>query len=313
MPLVSVVMPVFNGETYLAEAIESILSQTFTDFELLIVDDGSHDSSAEIIREYEKRDGRIRFFQLERNMGSAFSRNVGIDAASGEYIAGMDCDDVSPPERLQKQLDFMESNPEIGVLGTCALVVDHVMNPIFDYRVPEKHAHIALNMFLGWCVVGASVMMRRNLLIAWGGYDPSSHGAADLELVSRSIWRTRYANLPENLYLYRQHQGQQHSTLKSRQLWSELMRCLLIRLWGEAPQATLDRLSRVRKREKIGWAERRRARRDYKRLVESMIAANWVEPHERPPLVTLMNRRLEQTTPRLWQMFCHWRRHNFGR
>ena len=118
MPLVSVIMPVYNGEKYLAEAIDSILVQTFTDFELLIVDDGSQDNSAEIIRSYVKRDSRIRFFQQEQNEGSANARNRGIANAKGEFIAAMDCDDVSLPERLQKQVDFLESHPEIGALGT---------------------------------------------------------------------------------------------------------------------------------------------------------------------------------------------------
>ena len=95
MPLVSVVMPVFNGERFIGEAIESILSQTFTDFELSIVDDGSEDRSEEIVQAFQERDGRIQFFQLETNMGPATARNCGISASRGEYVTFMDCDDVS--------------------------------------------------------------------------------------------------------------------------------------------------------------------------------------------------------------------------
>ena len=91
----------FNGEKYVAEAIDSILVQTFTDFELIIVDDGSQDSSAQIIRAYEKRDERIRFFQLVQNAGRAAACNHAIPLAQGEYLTLMDCDDVSLPERLQ--------------------------------------------------------------------------------------------------------------------------------------------------------------------------------------------------------------------
>ena len=108
-PLVSVVMPVYNGEKWLGEAIESILAQTFADFELLIVDDGSRDNSAKIIRVYEQRDPRIRFFQLERNSGTAFARNYCIKAANGTFVTYLDCDDISLPERLRKQVDFLES------------------------------------------------------------------------------------------------------------------------------------------------------------------------------------------------------------
>ena len=118
MPLVSVVMPVFNGEKFLVEAIESILSQTFTDFELIIVDDGSTDGSADIIRAYAEQDSRIRFVQLAENMGEAGARNAGIAVASGKYIAAMDCDDISLPERLRMQVEFLESTSPIDGVGS---------------------------------------------------------------------------------------------------------------------------------------------------------------------------------------------------
>ena len=137
MPLVSVVMPVFNGEKYLAEAIESILSQTFTDFELLIVDDGSRDCSAAIIRGYEKRDERIRFFQLECNSGTAVARNHAVAASIGTYITYMDCDDVCLPERLQKQVDFLQSNCDIGGVGTHAKAVSENMQHLYDRTPPD--------------------------------------------------------------------------------------------------------------------------------------------------------------------------------
>ena len=104
-------MPVYNGEKYLAEAIDSILAQTYADFELLIVDDGSTDCSAEIIRSYEPRDSRISFKQLERNSGQGPALNAGLEMASGEYITNMDCDDISFPQRLEKQAAFLQSHP----------------------------------------------------------------------------------------------------------------------------------------------------------------------------------------------------------
>ena len=102
-------MPVYNGEKYVGEAIDSILAQTFSDFELIIVDDGSQDRSAEVIREYEKRDERIRFLRHERNRGEAAARNRGLDAATGDYIAAMDCDDLSLPQRLEEQVRYLQS------------------------------------------------------------------------------------------------------------------------------------------------------------------------------------------------------------
>ena len=117
MPAVSVILSVYNGEKYLAEAIDSILAQTFSDFELIIVDDGSSDSTASIARAYAQRDSRIRFMQLARNMGLADARNHGIAAARGEFATMMDADDISLPQRLEKQVGFLRANPAIGGRG----------------------------------------------------------------------------------------------------------------------------------------------------------------------------------------------------
>ena len=159
MPLVSVIMPVYNGEKFLAEAIESILAQTFRDFELLIIDDGSRDRSYEMIDSYRQLDSRIRCIRLEANMGQAFARNQGYDAAIGALLANMDCDDICLPQRLMQQVEFMRTNPAVGVLGTCGLVKNSdLSHTYFDYLVPEQHALIALHLFFGASFLGASVM-----------------------------------------------------------------------------------------------------------------------------------------------------------
>ena len=111
-PKVTVFMPVYNGEKYLNEAIDSILNQTFNDFELLIINDGSTDKSAEIIKSY--NDPRIRFVENEENLKLAKTRNKGLELALGEYFVPMDCDDISHPERIQKLVEFMEKNPRAG-------------------------------------------------------------------------------------------------------------------------------------------------------------------------------------------------------
>lgn len=305
-------MSVFNGEKYVAEAIDSILAQTFSDFEFIIVDDGSRDSTAEIVKTYESGDDRIRFFKLARNVGKAAARNYGIKVARGELVTGMDCDDVSLPTRLEKQVAYLRSKPEIGAVGTGALMTDACLTPYHAFGLSEKHARIAYDLILGPCVVGTTVMMRRKIVNACGGYDASMIRSADIELVSRLITRTRLANLTENLYLYRQHDAQLHSSSHSKRLWADLKRSLLFQLWGEAPQASLDRFARVRRREKISWPQRRLAKRDIKRLIEALIAANWVQASDRQFLIAVMNRQLEWVSPRVWQMFCHWRRRHFG-
>jgi len=121
IPPISVVMSVYNGERYLREAIESILDQTFEDFEFIIIDDGSTDSSAEIVREY--KDKRIRLVQ-QKNAGLAVALNRGIELAKGTYIARMDADDIAFPERLSIQYAYMEAHPDVDILGGHAFLID---------------------------------------------------------------------------------------------------------------------------------------------------------------------------------------------
>jgi len=138
--------------------------------------------------------------------------------------------------------------------------------------------------------------------------------AVDVELWSRLMWRTHFANLPETLLLYRRHPAQNHATrddAMKEQAWEARAR-LLERLWDEAPRATLDRFERMRMDESLPWRERMKARADMTRLLDAMIAAGVIDAEDRRLVATHIERRLEATTPRLWQKFCHWRRHHFG-
>ncbi|MCY3832841.1 MAG: glycosyltransferase family 2 protein [Chloroflexi bacterium] len=318
MPLVSVIMPVFNREKYVGAAIESILAQTFADFELLIVDDASQDRSPEIIRSYAARDERIRFFQLERNLSQAGARNHALSLAQGAYIAMMDSDDLSLPERLEKQVDFLRANPGIGCVGVGARMVDEELTPGFTYRLPLAHPLILLSMFVGGsAMLYATILARREFLSEPCPYDPALLPTPDFDLFLRLVWekRVKYANLPALLYLYRQHQSSISSQFEE---WPPAQhtasrRRALKRLWGEAPDETLDRFIKVRPGIKLGWGERRLARRDISRLIESMVAAGWVEPGDQALMLEDMERRLEGTMPRFWQMFRHWGRNHFGR
>ncbi len=314
MPQVSVVMPVYNGEMYLAEAIDSILEQTFADFELLVVDDGSTDESAAIVQACKERDSRIRFIQLARNVGMADARNRGVAAATGQYIAMMDSDDISLPQRLQKQVAFLQSRPDIGALGAGARVMNHDMTThLFDFETLRQHALIALSVFLGYSFTHSTVIIRRDFLTAVGGYKPEQRVCDDLELWPRllSETRIRFANLPDCLLLYRRHdQSKFHQQSEGEhEVERKIKRINLERLWNEAPEATMDRFYQLRLGRKLNWAERRAAKRDFKRLFDAMIVHGWVEPEDKPLLIAEMNRRLEQASPRLWQQFCHWRRH----
>ena len=116
-PRISVVMSVHNGEQYLDEAVESILHQTFQDFEFIIVDDGSHDSTPSLLARYQQRDPRIQVHRFEENRGLSSALNLGIRLARGEYIVRMDADDISLPHRFKRQIEYMETHVEVGVCG----------------------------------------------------------------------------------------------------------------------------------------------------------------------------------------------------
>ena len=307
-------MPVYNGEIYLAAAIDSILAQSLSDFELILVDDGSQDDSISIMRAYQERDDRIKIFQLERNMGMADARNYGIAKATGEYITTMDCDDISLPQRLQLQVDFLEANAEVGAVGTSGQAMNEDLSSLlFELKAPQEHCLIVLANFVGVSFIYTTVMVRRTIMRAVGGYQMGRRSGEERELYWRMLWetRTRFANLPENLYLYRQHENS-FSMNRDEQLKAETLDAranMLRQLWDEAPDATVRRFEYMALGRRLSWPARRAARRDLERLVKSIVAHRLVEPVDEPALDEDMKRRLEGTMPRQWQRFLHWRRH----
>ena len=204
-PKVSVLMSVCNGERYLREAIESILNQTFQDFECIIIDDGSADSTNEIIRTYS--DPRIRLVENQKNMGLTKSLNRGIDLCKGEYISRMDGDDISLPLRLEKQVDFMKKHHQTGVVGTRASEIDH------EGKITiRKTAHntydreMKVQLMFGTCFLHPSVMIRKKILRETGlSYDKSFSTSQDYFLWWQLSLLTKFANLPECLLHYRKH------------------------------------------------------------------------------------------------------------
>ena len=317
MPVVSVIMPVFNGERFLSEAIESILAQTFTDFEFIIIDDGSEDGTADIILDYQKQDARIQLIQHEKNEGVAKARNQGIRAAQGEYIAAMDCDDISLPERLRLQVAYLEAKPEIGAVGVGAQMVHEDLSPLRVFRLKDRHALIALDMVAGGdAVVRGALMMRRVFLRSSGGYNPDRDldVTNDAELTLRLLHDAgiKFGNVMDILYIYRRHELSLTLSNLDQNTWP-LQRRALERLWGEAKSDTMQRFRNANLGSKLSWRDRRLARRDYSRLIDAMLDARWIEPGDVDCLRSEINRRLETTTPRLWQMFLHWWRHNITR
>lgn len=211
-PLISVLMSVYNGERYLAEAVESILNQTFTDFEFIIINDGSTDGTAAILQTYD--DPRIKLIE-QSNIGLTRSLNKGIALACGKYIARMDADDVSMPERFAQQVAFLEAHPEIGVLGTGGLVRDEINGIEWDYPVVKSDTEWRRDLIKGNQFIHTSVMIRKSLLEMVGGYDESYTFAQDYDLWIRLAAHTQMANLPCQLVIHREHP---RTVTKARQI-----------------------------------------------------------------------------------------------
>jgi glycosyltransferase involved in cell wall biosynthesis len=198
-------MSVYNGEWYLREAIDSILAQTFRDFEFIIVNDGSVDNTQKVLNSY--KDPRIVRLNNERNIGLVRSLNRGLRVARGEFIARMDADDASHPRRFEKQIEYLEAHPDVGVLGTYMEQIDETGRPLAPFQPPLSHGMIAWKMLFGCAIAHATVMMRSSLLGEVGSYNPLFKHIEDTELWSRLIHVTRFANLPARLYVRRWHQN----------------------------------------------------------------------------------------------------------
>lgn len=225
-PRVTVLMPVFNGEKYLGEAIESILNQTFADFEFLIINDGSTDNSVSIIQSYP--DSRIKLLHNDGNRGLIATLNRGIEFARGEYIARMDCDDISLPKRLAKQMEFMDQHQEVGVCGTWISTIgrNKVVKP------PTEHDAIVCRLMFESCLLHPTVIIRRSVLRENGiFYDHGYLHAEDYELWVRCSKFCKLANLGEVLFHYRIH-PHQVSEVYSRQQIDSANRVKLLQLEG---------------------------------------------------------------------------------
>src|SRR5512139_3706130 len=180
-PTISVVMPVYNAAPYLAESIGSILNQTFRDFEFIIVNDGSSDDSASILHKYKKSDSRIRVYHQE-NQGTAAARNHGCRLARGEYIATMDADDFSLPQRFDKQLNYIKTHPQIGILGTWVYRMNQYGSMRGTWCPPINAKILKWTLFFGVCVAAPSVLMRREVIEKVNFYGNVTPGVEDVDL-----------------------------------------------------------------------------------------------------------------------------------
>lgn len=197
-PKITVLLPVYNCEMYVREAVDSILNQSYTDFEFLIIDDASTDATVAIVKSY--ADSRIQLIEKPINSGYTNSLNYGLKIAKGKYIARMDGDDISYPERFAKQIAYLEANPEVVVCGTTYKIVGN------DKRItiPENHEDIKIGLLWGNCIMHPSVMIRKKILDDYSiQYDATKEPAEDYHMWVRLLSLGKLHNLQEVLLEYR--------------------------------------------------------------------------------------------------------------
>lgn len=204
-PLVSVLLPVYNAEPYLAAAVESILRQSFSDFELLIIDDGSQDRSGQILQDYAQRDRRIRLIR-RANRGLIATLNEMLDLAQGEFLARMDADDLATPERLARQVDFLQQHPEVVCVGGAFDLIDAQGRVVQRVPMPEQNAEIQQMLLIGRTIINhPCALIRASALRQIGGYDPVMRTVEDLDMLLKLGEIGELANLPDTVLQYRFH------------------------------------------------------------------------------------------------------------
>ena len=192
-PCVSVVMSVYNGEQYLVESIQSILNQTYSNFEFIIINDGSTDQTEKIIKSY--KDPRITLIDNSINHGLVYSLNLGFSKARGKYIARMDADDISRSDRLAKQVEFLEGHSDIGIVGSNCICIDENGHRLFINRKPALDLEIRWVNLLQNPFVHSSVMIRKCMSTDNEYIYPSIKWVEDYMLWSKLLSNTKGANL----------------------------------------------------------------------------------------------------------------------
>ena len=228
----SVVLPVYNGEAYLDEALESVLDQTFTDWEVIAIDDGSRDASRSILERFAAADSRVRILANETNEGISAALNRGWREARGVYIARLDADDVALPERFARQVAFLDAHPSVAAVGSAAIFIDGGGRRLSIARVPTSNRAIKATLPRHNCFNHPSMTLRRAALEAVGGY--RFDHVEDYDLWLRLSERLDLANLSEPLILYRLHPDQ----VSLRVLEDQVRRAIAVRAAARIRQSS---------------------------------------------------------------------------
>lgn len=201
-PTISVIMSTFNDEQYIVKSVESILNQTYTDFEFLIADDGSTENTAEILKHFQQKDERIKVYLHNENKGLPLRLNQLIDKSRGKYIARMDGDDISLQNRLEKQFILMSKNPKLGLSGTWVKTYGYIDGKIWKY--PTTHKQISSFLLFNNPIAHPTAIINKQLLQKHNlRYDPKFRNYQDYELWSRCVNHFETANINEVLLLHK--------------------------------------------------------------------------------------------------------------
>lgn len=294
--LVSILIPVFNAEKYLAEAIESILNQSYSDFEFLIINDGSNDKSEEIILSYS--DQRIRYIKNESNLKLIKTLNKGIQICKGKYIVRMDADDISHPERIQKQVEFMESNPDIGICGSWFETFGEVDTSIVRYK--ETHDEIMTKMLYQCHLCHPSIILRREIFDDPDMYfDENYPHAEDYDFYLKVSKKWKFHNIQEAILKYRIHNESVSNKNKSIQIKNSLI--IKKRFFTELHTQATD--EQVEAFEYLNYQDYSRIKIEsnkFRNILESLWTGNKVERR-------ITEEYFENHLQNLWLNYCYHR------
>lgn len=206
--LVSIILPTYNGSKRIEMALQSVLAQKYSNWELLVLDDGSNDNTALIVDNFVKQDSRIRYIKNEINLGIQKTLNKGLREAKGEYIARIDDDDIWVDQnKLSEQVGFLEKNKEYVLVGTGVIIVDEHNKELFRYLLPEKDTQIRKTILGKNCFIHSSVLFNKNTVMKMGGYDESvnTRHVEDYDLWLRLGLCGKFANLPSYAVRFKLH------------------------------------------------------------------------------------------------------------
>jgi glycosyltransferase involved in cell wall biosynthesis len=206
IPRISVVLPAYNAQRFILKSVNSVLSQTFADFECIIIDDGSTDRTASMIGSLARRDPRVKQLAVPHG-GIVAALNAGVTVARGEFIARMDADDVCLPARFARQVEFLDAHPDYVAVGSKVMLTDPYDSSLWEIDVQSEHEEIDKDLMRGngWALFHPTALIRRKALLQVGAYRPEYQWSEDIDLFLRLSEIGKLANLQEALLRYRQH------------------------------------------------------------------------------------------------------------